>query len=447
MPSNSAPKGLRSNRDWRLLWSGQAISLLGDSAFYITILLWVSTLIAKGEPWAPAAASGVLIAEAVPVLVIGPAAGVFVDRWDRRLTMMTSDACRALLSLSLLLLPALGHHLGRPAQLAAVYAVLALSSALAQFFNPSRLALVGQVVEPKDRSKATGHLQAATSLAFVVGPVIAAPALFTLGVQWALIGNAASYLVSFLSIRAIRVSRTNTRRESATRTGFIEELRAGARFFTRERTLVVLCLGGVIAALGTGAVNTLAVFFVTDDLHAAASLLGILFAGISIGAIAGALLAHRFAGRFGLSRVFGLGLLLSGIGLLGFSRTTVLWLATLVIAFVGFTYGVVQAAIPALTLAAAPQEVLGRVMAIFTPAMQLSSIISTALAGLLASTVLHRMHVVIAGQVFGPIDTIFACSALLMAAAGIASIALLPSGNSTAAERARPMLAEEADTP
>jgi MFS family permease len=86
---------LAGNRNWRLLWIGQAVSLTGDSFFDITVLLWVATVLARGQPWAPAAASGVLIAEAVPVLAVGPVAGVWVDRWNRRRTMLASDACRA----------------------------------------------------------------------------------------------------------------------------------------------------------------------------------------------------------------------------------------------------------------------------------------------------------------------------------------------------------------
>ena len=60
---------LRGNRNWRLLWAGQAISAVGDMVFYVT-----ATVIAKGGPWAPAAASGALIAAAVPAVVVGPIA-------------------------------------------------------------------------------------------------------------------------------------------------------------------------------------------------------------------------------------------------------------------------------------------------------------------------------------------------------------------------------------
>ncbi len=147
--------GLRHNRSWHRLWLAQAVSLTGDCVFDITIMLWVATVLAKDQPWAPEAASGVLIAAAVPVLVVGPLAGVWVDRWDRRRIMLTADACSAVLIALLLVVPALGHRLPLAAELGTVYAVVAAESAFAQFFSPSRLAVLGLIVAPVDRCSPT----------------------------------------------------------------------------------------------------------------------------------------------------------------------------------------------------------------------------------------------------------------------------------------------------
>jgi hypothetical protein len=59
-----AQSGLWRNKNWRLLWLGQSVSATGDMVFTMTVLLWIATIIAKGQPWAPAAASGALIATA-----------------------------------------------------------------------------------------------------------------------------------------------------------------------------------------------------------------------------------------------------------------------------------------------------------------------------------------------------------------------------------------------
>ena len=88
-PSGASKKpGLLINRDFALLWSGRSISLIGDFAFDTTLILWIATILAKGQPWAPLAVSGVLLATSIPVFFIGPIAGVFVDRWNKRQTML-----------------------------------------------------------------------------------------------------------------------------------------------------------------------------------------------------------------------------------------------------------------------------------------------------------------------------------------------------------------------
>src|SRR5262249_62362878 len=93
------PRPLRFliNRSFALLWGGQTISVLGDFTFATTLVLWVAVLIAHGQPWAPLAVSGVLLATILPEFVVAPVAGVFADRWDRRRPMLAMDAVRAML--------------------------------------------------------------------------------------------------------------------------------------------------------------------------------------------------------------------------------------------------------------------------------------------------------------------------------------------------------------
>ena len=91
------------NRNFTLLWIGRTISITGDFFFSTTMIFWFTTGIARGQSWVPLAVSGVALAETIPTLVVGPIAGVFVDRWDKRRTMLVMDVLRA--TLIALLLP------------------------------------------------------------------------------------------------------------------------------------------------------------------------------------------------------------------------------------------------------------------------------------------------------------------------------------------------------
>lgn len=423
----SKPPGLWSNHNWRLLWFGETVSLTGDFVFYVTVLLWIASIIAKGEPWAPVAASGALIATAAPVLVIGPIAGVFVDRWNRRRTMLTADAARCVLISTLLVLPPLRHHLPVGAQLAILYAVLAACSCFAEFFSPSRLAVLGATVHPERQSQASAMLSASASMAQIIGPPIAAPLLITLGVQWALIVNAASFAASFFCVRAISVS-LESASDGQSRESFAAEFKTGIRFFVRNRVLLALGIGIVIVMLGNGAVNSLAVFFVPHNLHVTADWLGTMIGSVGVGAVAGALLTGLIAKRINPPQLFWMSLIVCGVALIALSRATSLGPAIAAAALIGIGSGILNSVVSPMILNSTPSNLLGRVSAVLSPLQQLASIVSMVLAGVLASTILRGFHATVLGVHFGQYDTAFFAGGLLFIIGGVTVITLLRKG-------------------
>jgi MFS family permease len=135
--------------------------------------------------------------------------------------------------------------------------------------------------------------------------------------------------------------------------------------------------------------------------------------------------AGLIAGRVPLGRLFWLGLCVAGAGLTGLAFSTALPVAIAVCLLVGLGTGVLNAVFEPLILRVTPQHLLGRVNSVISPIIQLASITSMALAGLLASTVLRGFHLVVAGVVFGPYNTVFALAGLLVVAGGLTSIAPL----------------------
>src|SRR5262245_55835687 len=192
------------NRDMGLLWAAQGLSYLGDQIFDTTLVVWIAAVLARGQTWAPLAVSGVLIAVAIPTLVIGPLAGVFVDRADNRRMLIATDGIRAVLIVGLLFSTGIVGGFRPPVQvqLASIYTVVFLAAAATQFFGPARVALVRDVVPEDKRAQAQSLAQVNASVSTIIGPPLAVPTLFVLGIQWALIANALSFLVS-LSLIAL----------------------------------------------------------------------------------------------------------------------------------------------------------------------------------------------------------------------------------------------------
>jgi MFS family permease len=196
----------------------------------------------------------------------------------------------------------------------------------------------------------------------------------------------------------------------------------GSRSSSAAGCLLTLALGVIVATLGAGAINALNVFFVPHNLHVAASWLGTLTAGEGAGAIAGALVAGWLAARLGATRVFWAGLIAAGVVLLAYSRATLLVAAIIAMVCAGAAVGAINTVLTPLMLAITPRHLIGRVVAVINPVQQLAAILSMAVSGFLASTVLRGFHQVVLGVTLGPYDTVFIAAGLLFVAAGLASI-------------------------
>jgi MFS family permease len=413
-----------------MLWYGQAASTTGDAVFGTTLVLWVSQVLARGAPWAPAAVSGILVAAGAAIALVGPVAGVFVDRWDRKSTMMRTEVVRAVMvagltGLSFVPVRALPVWLW----LSAVYLVVFVLNASGQFFNPARFATIGDVVHgEEERVRAAGLAEATTSAAGIIGPPIAALLLLTAGFQWALALNAASYVVSYLAIRFMRLAPEPGRpgRAAGRGTSRRAEFSFGLRLFARNRFLVTLLTVTTICQCGTGAISALNVFFVTTDLHASSRLFGIAETAMGTGFIVGALAAGRMVRWLGARTLTWSGLLAAGLLAAAYAMQRSFPAGLVMLAIYAMPIAMLNTAVAPLLLDAAPREYMGRVMAVFTPVNQLACMTSVVVSGWLTSTVLRTFRATVAGVTLNSVSLIFVVAGGLIIVSGIRAYAALP---------------------
>lgn len=432
-PTDRVTSKLLVNRDFARLWFGQAISSVGDFVFDTTLTLWIATVLLARSRWAPAAVSGLMLCAFGVTIVVGPLAGVFVDRWSKRRTMLGSELVRGLLVGLLALLTSLPPKtIPVAAWLVLIYLVVVAINSAGQFFNPARFASIGDVVHGEaDRARAFGLGQATAASAAILGPPLAAPLLFSLGIQWAMVLNAASYVVSFISIKSVSfpsarrpmdTSSSESERRPAWRTQFID----GLTMFVRNRYLVALLSIAVISSLGTGAITALLVFFVSENLHVRSNLLGVLWMAYGAGAVLGSLLSGWLTKLIRARNMTWLGLLLGGATFLMFARQTHFADAVILMLIMAIPVAAMNAGLSPQLLAVTPKEFTGRMIAVLTPTVTAASMISVVLAGSLASTVLRDFHGTVAGLHIGGIDTIFSISAILILASGAFAYFALP---------------------
>lgn len=414
---HTGKKRLLANRDFLLLLGGQTVSNLGDIVFDVTLTLWIAVNIAARQAWAPMAVSGVLLAASLPILLVGPIAGVFVDRWNRRNTMLVTDAVRGIL-VALLLFADRG-GLSARVQIAAIYAVVFLVSVASQFFSPARVATIVDIVDEPLRAQAASTSQLLSSVAMIVGPAAAAPLFFRLGIRWALILNALSFAFSWAAIFVVRPKELDHGSSPATASGLSREFMDGLRFFAGNAVLRTILIASVIVMLGGGAFNALGIFFLTENLHATPELFGIVSTTFGAGMLAGSILAAVVAPRLGLARVFSCATIAVGLLILVLARLSSFLPALVILFLLGAVIPALQVTLGPLMLQVTPRDLVGRVVSVIGPVTSGAEMISMLLAGFLASTVLRDLHIVARGITIGPYDTILTVTGILALVAGI----------------------------
>lgn len=383
-PEPSSEWGWLINRNFALLSIGQAISNIGDFVYSTTLLIWVYALGGSA-----AAVSGVLIAQYAPILILGPIAGVFVDRWNRLQTMIASDVARAIIAL----LPLIAFG---PLRLPAIYCSVFLISVISRFFMPARAAMTQVIVPDARQAQAASIGQTTMALSIVLGPALASPLYLAVGPVIAVLINSGSYAASALFLRGMHVSRASLILKVKTDTGSLEagqkmtgvravgrELLDGFRFVLTTRLLWMVIVLGMIAMFGAGAINALEIIYVRQRLHADTNLYGYLTAaggvGSLLGAIGSGLLAKRIKPRTMLvGSLTGLGI---GIAIYALQ---VHFVAALLLGFlISIPQGGIDVALAPMIMWVTPRRLMGRTQGVMNTAMFGASLLSIAVAGIL----------------------------------------------------------------
>ena len=419
------------NRNFARLWYGSAISSVGDYVFDTTLTLWVATKLGAGKSWAPVAVSGLLLAAVLAIVFVGPVAGVWVDRWNHKRTMLGTEAVRAVIAGAMALVSLLPQHdLPVGAWLGVIFVLVFALNSAGQFFTPARQVTIGRVVTGEtEQARAFGIDNATRAVAGMIGPPLAAPLLFTSGVTWALVLNAASYVVSFVAVRAVSVPADTAAEADAAAAGdevaatasagFWADFKEGFGFLFRSRFVRTLLFVAVTCQAGTGALNTLDVFFVTGNLHVAAKYYGVLALAVGTGLIVGSLFAARVVARLGAAMTVAVTLTMSGLVFLVYARQTTFAAGFVLILLFEIPIALVNTAAGPLFLATIPRRLFARVMAVFSTVNQGVQMLSMLVAGWLASSSLRDFHGAPLGLHMGPVDTIFSVAALLIMLGGV----------------------------
>ena len=268
---------LRRNRNFRLLFIGQAISQLGD--WFNSVAVYALLLDLTGSATAVA---GMLIVQFLPVALVGPVAGVVVDRVDRRRLMIAADVVRGVLILGLLLVR-------RPEDVWIAYVVMALAMSGTAFFEPARTATIPNITSDEELLPANALAAATWSAMLAAGASIGGLVTAIAGRNLAFTINAASFFVSafFLALTRYdaRPAAVTRRRGLLALTG-ITDLIDGLRYIRGEPNVAALLCVKAGWGLAGGVLLLLTIFGqrIFPIGSGAAAGIGILYGARGIGA-------------------------------------------------------------------------------------------------------------------------------------------------------------------
>ncbi len=369
------------NRDFVLLWQGQLVSQVGNQAHVIALMFWIL------EATRSASLMGLLgMSAALPGVVLSPLGGAIADRHSRKALLVVADLVRGI---AVLLLAALLFTHGSDTRLvvAALFVTAVVAGIMGALFRPAVSAAIPDLV-PASRVQAANSLtQLSAQGSQFAGQAIGGVLYRTLGAPLLFLVDGISYLLSAGSELFLRIpQRLPAARPGlgAVARGYLSDTREGLAWIWRRTGMRTFILTATAINFLFMPIAVLLPFYVTDVLGKGAAWYGFLLAALSLGSIAGLLLAGtlRLTGP-ARARALAAALLLTAasMGGLGLVRSPAAALALMFAA--GLLAAVLNVTVVTLLQLATPQELRGRVMGLVMSLASAATPLGMAVGGVL----------------------------------------------------------------
>jgi len=361
------------HRNFQLFFGGQLISLIGT---------WMQNV---AQAWLVYRLTGsalllgaVGFSSQIPVLLIAPIGGTTVDRVNRQRLVITTQTASMILAAVLAWLTLSGR-----VEVWHIFVLAALLGVVNAFDIPGRQSFLIDMVGREDLMNAIALNSSMFNGARVVGPAVAGILIARIGEGWCFAANAISYIAVIVGLLLMKVHcplRSNTNSPLA-------DIVEGFRWANRVKVIrALLLLIGLVSLVGMP-YTVLMPVFAHKILHGGARGLGILMGATGVGALFGALTLASRTGVKGLGRLAAWSCGGFGIGLILFSFSRVFWLSTVLLLPVGYSVMLQMASTNTLIQTMVPDELRGRVMALYSMMVMGMAPFGALLGGALA----HRM--------------------------------------------------------
>jgi MFS family permease len=381
-------------RDFALLWTGMAISMVGDGVYVVAIAWQVYEISNR-----PSALALVGVAWSLPQVLLMLLSGALADRFNRRRLMIAGDLirCAAIATIGTL---SITGRLTVPLVVGLVV-VYGVGQAI---FQPSFSAIVPTIVPGDLLVEANSLAQFVRPFSMMLlGPLIGGLLIAAFGAGWAFVFDGGTFAFSALMILLMRTRPEPRDADSGER--LMSEVAEGLRYVIAHRWLILAMVGATVSLLATwGPWETLVPYVIKNELHGGPTALGLVFGAGGLGSVAAALFFGQ-RGRLPRRPVTALYLAwaIAMFGTAGFGLVTGVWQAMIVALATEACITILVVIWFTLVQRLVPNDLLGRVTSLDWMISIGGVPLSFAIVGPVASAIGARMTLVLAGILGGAI--------------------------------------------
>lgn len=371
------------------IWTGQALSLLTSTIVQFAIIWYLTDTTGS-----PAVLSIASLAGFLPAGLLGPFAGVFIDRHSRKVIMITADLCIAAASLAIALYGALS---AIPVWL--VMAVLFIRSVGTAFQQPCIQAVTPLIVPEDQLTRCNGYSQALQSASMLVSPAIAAALYAACPLHWIIAIDIIGALCAVATLSLTKIH--DVVQKQAERPHVLREMADGFQILRARRGLIAILVTQVAFMVAFMPVNALYPLMSMDYFGGTAWHASLVEITFSAGMLTGALLLGVWGGFKNRSCTIALSCYLMGIAMVwcGILPPSGFWVFTVLSLVIGLAAPLYNGVIAAVIQQQVPPEFLGRVFSLMAGISALAAPIGLGLSGALGEVLGVRQWFVISGAV------------------------------------------------
>ena len=381
----------KQNRSFMRLWLAQLISQFGDRIHQMALI----GLIAERTPGSTLGLAKLLSFTIIPVFIVGPVAGVFVDRWDNRKTLFICDVMRGILVLFIPFIFIFWKNI------VPIYILVFLIFCFSRFHVPAKMSIIPDLVH-KDHLLAANSLITTTGMiAFVLGCALGGFLVDWFGARGGFIIDAATFFVSGLLVITIpkdfhlqfdpdRILKTGQEMLAIERS-FWREMKGGIHYLFGNKGIRFVMQMLFILLAAAGAVYVVIIVFVQESFQSVTKDLGVLAVFLGVGLFLGAMGYGRWGKKMAWHKTIFYCLIAGGIMMLAFATAVQVFpnmiLASFLALSMGLVIGPVFIAANTITHVVSEQKMRGKVFAALEIVIHLAFLVAMLASSLLSEYV------------------------------------------------------------